>query len=218
MKVGIDGVLLGAWTDTANANSILDIGTGTGLIALMLAQRSEALITAIDIDSAAIEQATQNIAQSPWSERITAIETSIQHFVEVQKSGFDLIVSNPPYFVESLKAGTAQRTIARHTDTLTHEELMDSAQKLLTKTGRMCIILPVKEGLQCIDYAKSTGFYCSKVLSIYPTPTTSVKRLLIEFKLVDCQQQNTSMTIESETRHQYSREFTELAKPYYLKL
>lgn len=218
MKVGIDGVLLGVWADVVGARNILDIGTGTGLIALMLAQRSAANITAIDIDSGAYLQAQENVKQSAWTERISVQQLSLQAFSEQANMQYDHIVSNPPYFIDSLKAGTLERTAARHTDSLTHEELILNAKGLLTETGRMSIILPVNEGLQCIEIAKSVGLYCSKLVTVFPKPNAIAKRLLIEFSKTDCMQENSELTIESDQRHQYSPEFTELAKDFYLKL
>lgn len=218
MKVGIDGVLLGTWADVVGAKNILDIGTGTGLITLMLAQRSKANIRAIDIDKAACIQAQENVNISDWTDRISIQQLSLQAFSKQANIKYDHIVSNPPYFVDSLKAGTLERTAARHTDSLTHEELILNAKSLLTETGRMSIILPVNEGLQCIEIAKNAGLYCSKLVTVYPKPSASAKRLLIEFSTTACIQENTELTIESDQRHQYSPEFTALAKDFYLKL
>lgn len=218
MKVGIDGVLLGAWSGVEEAQNILDIGTGTGLIALMLAQRCDAKITAIDIDSGAFKQAIENINQSVWKDRIAVQQIDLQQFSNKSTEKFDLIVSNPPYFVDSLKAATDDRTTARHTDTLTHEELIRHSKNLLKKNGKMCIILPVNEGLKCIEMAKCAGLFCSKLVTVYPKPSAIAKRLLIEFSRTACKQENSELTVESDQRHQYGPRFTELAKDFYLKL
>lgn len=218
MKVGIDGVLLGAWTDVGNADSILDVGTGTGLIALMLAQRSYAQIDAIDIDADAVVQANENIQTSPWSDRINVHEAELQKYVLNTKKCYDLIVSNPPYFVNSTKASLENRTTARHTDTLTHEELIDNAFALLKPTGRICIILPVNEGLCSVEYASSIGLHCTKQVIVFPKPGAAAKRLLLEFSLQFTACEISEIVIESDVRHQYSPEFTALAKDYYLKL
>lgn len=218
MKVGIDGVLLGAWVSIENAKTILDIGTGTGLISLMLAQRSNADIHAIDIDKNAIEQALENTNNSPWKNKITLYEKSLQKFADVCLTKFDLIVSNPPYFVNSLKTPVESRTIARHTDSLTHEELLLLAKKLLTKTGRICIILPVLEGNKCIKFALEQKMYCSKKINVYPKPNTDANRVLLEFCLIPIQMFESSFPIESSERHHYSSEFALMAKDYYLKL
>ncbi len=218
MKVGIDGVLLGAWVEIETANSILDIGTGTGLIALMLAQRSSAYIDAIDIDANAVLQAKENILNSPWQNRIAVHKIELQNYALTTPKRFDLIVSNPPYFINSTKAPAENRSAARHTDTLTHEELIDNAFTLLKPTGRMCIILPVDEGLSCIDYSASIGLHCSKQLVVFPKPGAVAKRLLLEFSLQFAQCVHSEMVIEGDVRHQYSSEFATLAKDYYLKL
>jgi len=218
MKVGIDGVLLGAWVNIENAGRILDIGAGTGLIALMLAQRCYLNIVAIDIDPDAILQARENVRNSPWADRIEVYESSLQEFAMEPTQLFDLIVSNPPYFVNSLKAPSESRTTARHTDSLTHEELIDNAIKLLSPTGRICLILPVKEGMQCVEFAESKGLHCTKQVAVFPKPNAAAKRLLLEFSFVPARKAESELIIESDVRHCYSPEFAELAKDYYLKL
>jgi tRNA1Val (adenine37-N6)-methyltransferase len=217
MKVGIDGVLLGVWATIENEKKILDIGTGTGLIALMLAQRSESSILAIDIEENAVLQATENIKNSPWPNRVEVKQIALQDLAETTSDHFDLIVSNPPYFVNSLKTPVLNRTTARHTDTLTHEELIENAMKLMTPDGRICIILPVAEGLQCIEFAESKGLYCSKKVNVYPKPDIEAKRLLMEFSLLKTEMEVSELVIEIE-RHHYSPEFVRLAKDFYLKL
>lgn len=218
MKVGIDGVLLGAWANAEKTSSILDIGTGSGLIALMLAQRSQAQITAIDIEPNAIVQAIENTESSPWKERIAVKEVSLQDFAEQTSDKFDLIVSNPPYFINSLKNPDENRSTARHTDTLTHTDLMLNAAKLLSPDGRICLILPVNEGLECVAFAKKAGINCHKMVYVHPKPNAEAKRLLLEFGFADTEIKTTKLEIETSERHQYSDEFTALAKDYYLKL
>lgn len=218
MKVGIDGVLLGIWANVQHANRILDIGTGTGLIALMLAQRSVSKIVGIDIDYNAILQANENIKNSPWRDRIDIQEYSLQNYVDSKSQQFDLIVSNPPYFVNSTKTPLDSRTYARHTDSLSHEELIVNAIKLLNPTGRISIILPIKEGLQCIEFSKGKGLYCTKQVSVFPKSYGMAKRFLLEFRLLATLKEVSELIIETEERHQYSPEFTLLAKDFYLKL
>ncbi|MDD3490259.1 MAG: methyltransferase [Paludibacter sp.] len=218
MKVGIDGVLLGAWADANNSESILDVGTGSGLIALMLAQRSEAAITAIDIVADAVIQATENIENSPWKSRIHTVQTTLQHFAGNAETKFDLIVSNPPFFINSLKAPEEKRNTARHTDTLTHEELIDNAIKLLSDNGRLSIILPVEEGTKCIEYANSKGLYCKKLVKVQPRPEKAAHRLLIEFTPVECETEISEICIENGGRGSYTEEFSRLLRDFYLKL
>ena len=219
MKVGVDGVLLGAWADVENAEQILDIGIGSGLIALMLAQRnSHAQIDAIDIEDSAVRQAEINVECSLWKERIKVRHISLQNFAATAPNKYDLIVSNPPFFVNSMKTPEKERTNARHTDRLTHEELIFLSKSLLAPNGKICIILPVKEGKLCIDYAEKSELFCSKMVSVFPKPNAEAKRLLLEFTAEKTETETGEITIETEIRHQYSAEFTNLAKDFYLKL
>ena len=218
MKVGIDGVLLGCWAPIENAHTILDIGTGTGLIALMLAQRSNASIEAIDIEENAVLQAVDNIENSPWPERINVQKVALQEFAASTNKRFDLIVSNPPYFINSTKTHCENRTNARHTDSLTHEELMENAKLLLTPAGRICLILPVNEGLECIDFAQTIGLFCTRHVWVFPKPNVVAKRVLLEFTLQANPTIVSELTIESDVRHQYSPRFSLLAKDFYMKL
>jgi len=218
MKVGIDGVLLGAWANIDGANYTLDIGTGSGLIALMIAQRSHSKIVAIDIDADAILQTNHNVNNSPWANRIEPKETSLQQYVKQAVEKYDLIVSNPPYFINSTNAPTLSRTTARHTNFLSHEELIINAKLLLKPTGRICLILPVDEGLKCVDFAESIGLFCNNKVTVYPKPGALSKRLLLEFSFQSSPTIVSELTIESTERHQYSNEFSALAKDFYLKL
>ena len=218
MKVGIDGVLLGVWSPIGDAKNILDIGTGTGLIALMLAQRSSAMVTAIDIDQDVVYQAGENVLNSPWKDRVAVQRCSLQEFTATEATTFDLIVSNPPYFVNSLKNLDKNRTTARHTDSLTHEELINDSLNLLSTGGRLCIILPINEGMQCVDFAQSKGLFCSKQVKVFPKPGALAKRLLLEFGFTKVDTVVSELMIETEDRHHYSTEFSVLAKDFYLKL
>lgn len=218
MKVGIDGVLLGARTDTGNCKNILDIGTGTGLIALMLAQRCSAKIMAIDIDPGAIRQANENISSSPWPDRIETREISLQDYSEQTNDKFDLIVSNPPYFINALKSPDPSRSTARHTYRLTHTELLLYSKKLLAEKGKICIILPVNEGFDCINYAKTIDLFCSKLVEVYPKPDKPVKRLIMEFITDRVETENSKIVIETTERHRYSEDFSLLLKDFYLHL
>lgn len=218
MKVGIDGVLLGAWTSVEGALHTLDIGTGTGLIALMLAQRSNSLIDAIEVDHQTVLQALENVERSPWAHRISVKEISLQSFSKLSTQRYDLIVSNPPYFNNSLKAPCENRTKARHTDSLTHEELITHAMLLLKPTGRISIILPLVEALKCEEFALSNGLYSSRRVTVYPKPDAVAKRILMEFRFQPYQQELSTLVIEGNERHHYSDEFSLLAKDFYLRL
>jgi tRNA1Val (adenine37-N6)-methyltransferase len=220
MKVGIDGVLLGAWSPLdALTQKILDVGTGSGLIALMLAQRAkEASIDAIDIDDGACMQAKINRGNSQWNDRINVHQIAFQDFTSGSTSKYDLVVSNPPYFVASLKAPGISRSIARHTDTLSHAALLQNAVKILKKTGRICLILPVTEGLQCVKYAENLSLFCYQCIYVHPKPAVEAKRVLLEFGFAEHETVFSTIEIETEQRHRYSDAFTALVKDFYLKL
>ncbi len=215
MKVGVDGVLLGAWANCPEAKSILDIGTGSGLIALMLAQKTDAIITAIDIDEGAFRQSILNFKNSPWFDRLNSVNLSLQEFQLQSLQKFDCIVSNPPFFVDSLKPDENSRTLARHTDTLSHRELLQISSNLLHQDGKIYIILPTKEAE--ILVAENKSLYCSRKMRIYSKPGMAAHRILLEFSLQECSCTESELTIETEVRHNYSPEYRELTKDYYLK-
>ena len=227
MKVGTDGVLLGAWcpVDSRASSSksfkgfkVLDAGTGSGLIALMLAQRIEgAQIMAIDIDAGAVEQAKYNFGVSPWSDRLECHQQALQ---ELEGEGlYDLIVSNPPYFQDSLKNPDSQRAMARHTDTLSYEELLKHSARLLTKEGIIALVLPIEAEQQIIALAQIYGLYPTHITHVYPKPGKAAKRLLIAFSssplAYSLSPIANSLTLESETAPR-SEAYIELTKEFYL--
>lgn len=218
MKVGTDGVLLGAWCDVSEARTALDIGTGTGLITLMMAQRNSDIVTdAIDIDASAIEQAKGNIAQSPFASRIRCSRMSLQSLKEHYPIKYDIIVSNPPFFVQSLKSPDKNRTLARHTDSLQMEELISIASGFLSDRGKLSVIYPHEYRELLIGLADSNGLYISRITNVYPTPSSLPKRVLIEFCKTEASPTESDLTIE-KARHIYSDEFTALVREFYLKL
>ena len=226
MKVGTDGVLLGAWAPIApQATRLLDIGTGTGLIALMLAQRLEQRlphIDAIDIDQSSIEQAAENIVNSPFAKYITTYHSSLQDHNPEAK--YDAIVCNPPYFVASLKCPDAQRTQARHTDSLSFNDLLQHSARLLNDGGSLSVVLPVNEGNQLIELAPKYGFSLTHLTKVHPTPTAPPKRLLLQFVIRNSQLNHSSLLISHSSltielaRHQYTPEYISLTRDFYLKM
>lgn len=220
MKVGIDGVLLGAWAPLEmSTQKILDVGTGSGLIALMLTQRTIlAHIDAIDIDEGAYQQTKINIENTAWKDRVNIQKIAFQDYASDTLLRYDLIVSNPPYFISSLKNPEKSRSEARHTDTLSHGSLLKDAARILKKTGRICLILPVTEGLQCVKYAENLNLYCYQCVYVHPTPSHDAKRVLLEFGFNKQEMQISHIEIETDQRHTYSETFTTLAKDFYLKL
>ena len=218
MKVGMDGVLLGAWVDTSGAERILDIGTGTGLIALMMAQKNNlAQIDAIEIDSDALLEATVNIQQSSWSNRIKTELCSFQEFSERTDRKYDLIVSNPPFFTNGVKAPLENRAQARHSDSLPLKVLISGAAGLLCENGRIALVLPVESLQEITQLADLNKLYISRLCRVKPNPVKPVFRILIELAKSDYTIQESELMIEFEKHHDYTPEYKELTKDFYLK-
>ena len=215
MKVGTDGVLLGAWADINKVVNVLDIGTGSGVIALMIAQRCEANIQAVEIDSASVIQAKSNFESSPWADRLVIQAFSIQTYVQNQTSKFDLIVSNPPYFNKSLKPPTPERVITRHTDQLSNKDLLSAVSKLLQPEGRFCAIFPYIEGNIFIAEAANYGLYCNKKLYIQTKPTKPIIRILVDLSFVKRKLVENTISIHT-IDGEYTNEYKELTTDFYL--
>lgn len=178
-KVGTDGVLLGAWVNTEGCHSILDVGTGSGVIALMMAQRTppDTRIDAIDINPNDAEQARENVLHSPWPEKIIVHHVRLQEF---ESHPADLIVSNPPFFKNSAKPPSASRSQARHTDTLSQEELLTHGNRLLAPSGRLAVVLPDAEGRKFVQLAESNGWYCARMCFFHSRESKPAERVLLE--------------------------------------
>ena len=217
MKVGTDGTLLGAWANAPMGPCrILDIGTGTGLVALMMAQRfPESQVVGIDIDRDATIQAMENVDASPYSERITIINEDATKIDD--KEVFDAIVCNPPYFVDSLTCPESQRTLARHTVTLTYEQLMKTAYKLLNNNGIFSIIIPTENNDAIGSAAALAGFIISRICMIKTTPNKLPKRQLMEFRknrILDFEFKEEVLEIIHNQRSEW---YHELTKDFYIK-
>ena len=217
MKVGTDAVLLGAWINPDNSKTILDIGTGTGIISLMLAQKTEAKITAIDIDKQSTEQAKLNVLASSYKTKIDVKNISIQELAKDNGQKFDLIVTNPPYFIDSFKGTEVNRTIARHADALPFEELIDSVKKLLDIKGKFCLILPKNEAGIFRKMAELKGLYLSKLLRIRTKPEKeSEKRHLMQFEFKETEFSESTLVLEENESRNYTQDYKEFTKDYYL--
>jgi tRNA1Val (adenine37-N6)-methyltransferase len=214
-KVGTDGVLLGAWADVTGARKILDIGTGTGLIALMLAQRSDAEIIAIEPDRQSFEQACMNTGHSRWAERIHVINSDLQGY-DPGETRFDLIVTNPPYFTGSLKNPDKPKAAARHDVSLNYNELSDGIIRLMEENGRFVIILPFNEGNIFTIKAREYGLVCNKILKIKPLPSSSVKRLILTFSKYKHDMGEEDLIIENGRRHEFTEDYKSLTGDFYL--
>ena len=214
-KVGTDGVLLGAYADVTGVKRILDIGTGTGLIALMLAQRSEAEIVAIEPDHDSFIQSCENINNSPWKERIRVIESTLQEFNDENK--FDLIVTNPPYFSDSVRNPDQRKSSARHNDTMNSTDILTNISRLLEENGCLQLIMPYAEGNMFIAEAAGYGFYCQDVLKIKPLQTSEIRRLILKFGRKRIRASEKFLTIEHGKRHEFTEEYKKLTRDFYLK-
>ncbi|MBR5860123.1 MAG: methyltransferase [Bacteroidaceae bacterium] len=218
MKVGTDGCLLGGWFNTTGCKRILDIGCGSGLIALMAAQRCNAWITGIEIDNEAAVQATENVNNSPWKERIEVINCDAFEFTSADL--FDTIVSNPPYFVNSLKCDDTSRTLARHSDSLDSNGFFNIADRLLTSTGRIAIIIPTDIFIEWQQSAESNGFKATRITYVKTTPRKAAKRVLAEFTRTDQSTQNIQeqTLILENSPGKYTCEAKEILRDFYLKI
>lgn len=218
MRVNTDGVLLGAWVNLENAETVLDIGTGTGLIALMTAQRSEANITGVEIDVNAANEAMFNIANSPWLERIQIFHASFQDFAVTTNQKFDCIVTNPPFFSNSVKNTSPRLSIARHNYALPFAEIISGALKLLNPKGKLSIILPIEEASVFKTIAIESEFKLLRCTEVKPFPGEKPNRSLMEFGFEKADPELNELTIFNETKVHYSDEFKRLTRDFYLKL
>jgi len=214
MKVGTDGALLGAWSDVSKAKNILDIGTGTGIIAMMVAQRNkEAKITAIEIDQNALIDANFNVNNCPWPKRIEIFQTSLQDFIPSNK--FDSIISNPPFFENSLKSNSGEKIKARHTDSLHYSDILEFSSTYLNENGTLHLILPIENAEKCIELGKEQGFYLKRVCTVKPVPHKNAHRLVFELSKSNNNTVSESLIIETGKRHDYSQDYIALTKAFY---
>ncbi len=208
MKVGTDGVLLGAWTMPEGAQNILDIGCGTGLISLMLAQKSKAKITAIEIEPKAAEEAKLNVKESPWQNRIKVIHQSFQKYIDSNsEKAVDLIVCNPPFYRSNQAKG--QRSLARENEHLPFSELIQETAKLLSDDGKFCVIVPATEGEEFLRFSKMHGLYASRITFICGNKNTAVKRHLIQLERRENTPKVNTIIIET-SRNNYTPEYQNL--------
>lgn len=217
MRVGTDAVLLGAWVIPNGSKTILDIGTGSGVIAMMLAQKSSAQIFAVDIDKSSTDQAFENVQNSVFSDRVQVVHDSFQNFAETKNSKFDLIVTNPPYFVDSLKNNSDSKATARHNDSLSFTDLLCGVKKLLNEKGKFCIILPTKEATIFRELAKTKGLYLSKLLRVRTKSAKETeKRHLMQFEFKESEFSESTLVIEADSDRNYTEQYKELTKDYYI--
>ena len=224
MKIGTDGVLLGAWTPLINNPfNVLDIGAGTGILSLMLAQRSNAapnnvgIIDAIEIDEDAYEQCVENFEASPWGDKLFCFHAGLDEFVDEPEDEYDLIISNPPFYTDDYKSDNSSRDLARFEDALPFEELIEAAALLLSDNGIFSVIIPYKEEERFVAMCKILDLFPLKITRVKGTPTSEIKRSLLAF----CRMEQTPLIDEliiEISRHNYTPEYIELTKEFYLKM
>ncbi|TFH34862.1 MAG: methyltransferase domain-containing protein [Bacteroidia bacterium] len=215
-KVGTDGVLLGAWARTFDMGDALDIGTGTGLLALMVAQRSPMSVDAIEPDKQSADEASENVKVSRWSKRVTVLNTSLQDYAAETGKKYDLIITNPPFFIDSVLNIDKRLSGTRHNVTLGADDILVSVSKLLKESGRLSLILPYTEGNIFIAMASAYGLYCNRLTRVKPIPSKPVRRLLLEFSRFKEVLISDYLTIERGNRHEYSPEYIALTRDFYL--
>ncbi len=216
-KVTTDSVILGAWADFTDANTVLDIGTGTGLLALMTAQRCNADIIAIEPDPDSYLQALSNVSDSKWHNRITVLHTSLQEFVSGTDNKYDVIISNPPYFSGSLLNPDYRKAMARHNFSLPMDVMASASSRLLSERGKLHLVLPAVDGEVFIEKAREYGLYCTATMLVKPTPYLPPKRILISLSRRLRNRETNFLVVEKGERHEYSDEYISLTSDFYLE-
>ena len=219
MKVGTDGVLLGAWVNLeSNPASILDIGTGTGLIALMMAQRSQVeVIDGLELDDDAYIQSVENFERSDWGDRLFCYHTSLQKFAKEIDEKYDMIISNPPFYNSTYKELPQKRAMARHTESLSHNELLESVAKLLSENGHCACIIPFSEEDKFIKIARQNKLFPNRITRVKGAENSPVKRSLLQLSFFEKSIETIELIIELE-RHVYTKAYKDLVRDFYLKL
>ncbi|WCO01366.1 tRNA1(Val) (adenine(37)-N6)-methyltransferase [Psychroserpens ponticola] len=219
MKIGTDGVLLGSWTSIeTNPFSVLDIGAGTGILSLMLAQRSHAqVIEAIEIDDSAYEQCVDNFEQSPWNDRLFCYHASLEEFAEEIEDKYDLIICNPPFYAEDYRTENSQRDLARFQDAMPFEHILESVLTLLDQDGIFSVVIPYSEETKFIALASKISLFPKRITQVKGSPSSETKRSLLEFSFLQTNTEISELIIET-SRHNYTEDYINLTKDFYLKM
>ena len=220
MKIGTDAVLLGAWCPiNNNPFSILDIGAGTGILSLMLAQRSNAQqIDAVEIDENAYEQCVENFEASHWGDRLFCYHASLNDFINEPEDQYDIIISNPPFYSEDYKTDNSQRDLARFQDALPFEELVKATTLLLSENGIFAVIIPFKEENRLLNLCAQAELFPIKMTRVKGTPTGPIIRSLIAFKRYELPVLSANELVIETSRHVYTEAYTKLTRDFYLKM
>lgn len=219
MKVGTDGVLLGAWAEiNSDVFSVLDIGAGTGLIALMVAQKSNAeVIDAIELNDDAYEQTVENFERSDWGDRLFCYHASLQEFVDEIEDQYDFIISNPPFYTSTYKELSEERAMARHAESLTYAELLEGTSKLLSQTGSCAFIIPFSEEENFIKIALENKLFANRITRVKGTKNSPLKRSLFQLSFQETTIETSELVIEIE-RHKYTSDYIKLVEAFYLRM
>lgn len=219
MKISTDSVLLGAWTPVENPQNILDIGAGTGILSLMLAQRTkQSLIRAVEVEPEAFQECCYNFEKSIWKIRLKAYLSDIERYTKEDKNKYDLIISNPPYFTETMFSEQYQRNLARFTQSLPFEELLSCVANLLSETGLFSVIIPYNKEHKFTDLAKKHNLFLQKITHVRGNIHSEIKRSLLLFSFTESSDISTSELVIEKQRHVYTDEYIELTKDFYLNL
>ena len=220
MKIGTDAVLLGAWCPIDNnPKSILDVGAGTGILALMLAQRTNAdQIDALEIDEEAYEQCVENFENSPWADKLFCYHAALDEFVDDPEDEYDLIISNPPFYSEDFKTADEQRDLARFQDAMPFEDLIEAADLLLSENGTFAVVIPYKEEERFIDLCAEYEFYPVKATRVKGSHKTPIVRSLLAFKRYELSVLTADELVIEINRHEYTEDYINLTQDFYLKM
>jgi tRNA1Val (adenine37-N6)-methyltransferase len=218
MKVGTDGVLLGAWASVPGPGSrVLDVGTGTGLIALMIAQRAKDVwVDALEIDPSSAEQAKENFQNSPWMDRLNCMDASFQDYASQCNDQYEQIICNPPFFSASSKTQSKEKNLARHDDSLSLSDLFRGCVSLMKESTTISLILPVHREAQAFDLISEHQMHCKRLTRVMPAPGKAIIRVLLEFSFAPGKCIEENLTIETETRHMYTEKYKSLVDAFYL--
>ncbi len=216
MKIGTDAILLARWVEVSPDDEVLDIGTGCGLIPLMLAQKGIKSADAVEIDNDSYEEAAQNFSNSAWKSQLFAVNDDVKHYSEVCTKKYDLIVSNPPFFFGDNIPEKAKKGLARHTNTLSYNDLLVSVKKLLKPDGRFSLVLPARESKTFLKDAENQGFYLKKEMKIVPIEGKEPNRINMQLVVNQVDKTESEVFVLRNQDHSFTKDYKEFLKDYYL--
>lgn len=216
MKIGTDAILLARWTEVSDNDDVIDIGTGCGLIPLMLAQKGIKSADAVEIDNDSYEEAAQNFSNSAWNSRLSAIHDDIKHYAEICEKKYDLVVSNPPFYFGDNIPEKAKKGLARHTNTLSYNDLLSSVKKIMKPEGRFSLVLPAIESKTFLKDAENQGFYLEKELLIVPIEGKEPNRINMQLVVNQVDSIRTKTFVLRHPDHSFTKEYKDFLKDYYL--